>query len=252
MLKIGGHVGYRILTWIAPGWKRGSAPTSSAYAGRNKLTRLLGEDILAQLVGKDVLDFGCGEGSESVALAEAGARRVIGLDMRETVLHKARACAEARNMGDRCRFVSSFDEQVDAVISLDAFEHFADPTQVLATMHAQLRGGGRAYISFGPTWFHPLGGHLFSVFPWSHLIFSESALIRWRTDFKTDGATQFSEVEGGLNQMTIRRFEELITASKFELEMLRLIPIRRFRYVHCRQTREATTSVVQAVLKKRL
>jgi hypothetical protein len=57
-----------------------------------------------------------------------------------------------------------------------------------------------------------LGGHLFSVFPWAHLIFSEQALIRWRSDFKSDGATRFSEVAGGLNQMTIRRFERLIAA----------------------------------------
>jgi len=32
-------------------------------------------------------------------------------------------------------------------------------------------------------------------------------LIRWRSDFKTDGVTCFSDVAGGLDQITIRRFE---------------------------------------------
>ncbi len=37
---------------------------------------------------------------------------------------------------------------------------------------------GAVYASFGPTWYHPLGGHLFSVFPWAHPIFSEKEPIR--------------------------------------------------------------------------
>lgn len=74
-------------------------------------------------------------------------------------------------------------------------------------MSALLEPKGEVIASFGPTWYHPLGGHLFSVFPWAHLLFSEKALLRWRSDFKTDGATHFGEVAGGLNQMTVDRFE---------------------------------------------
>jgi len=83
---------------------------------------------------------------------------------------------------------------VDAIISLDGFEHFDDPGAVLQTMHDLLKPGGTVYASFGPTWYHPLGGHLFSVFPWAHLIFSEKALLRWRSDLRSDGATRFGEV----------------------------------------------------------
>ncbi len=70
-------------------------------------------------------------------------------------------------------------------------------------MASLLKPSGFALVEFGYTWFHPYGGHLFSVFPWAHLIFTEKSLIRWRSDFKTDGATRFQEVAGGLNQMTI-------------------------------------------------
>ncbi len=52
-------------------------------------------------------------------------------------------------------------------------------------MNTLLQPAGEVLVSFGPTWYHPLGGHLFSVFPWAHLIFSEKALIRWRSTFKT-------------------------------------------------------------------
>ncbi|GEM_PF-858911 len=35
---------------------------------------------------------------------------------------------------------------------------------------------------------------------WAQLIFTEKVSIRWRSDFKSDGAAQFHEGESGLNQ----------------------------------------------------
>lgn len=133
----------------------------------------------------------------------------------------------------------------DVVVSLDSFEHFARPEEVLGVMHGLLRPGGVVVTSFGPTWYHPLGGHLFSVFPWAHLIFSERALLRWRSDFKNDGATRFDEVAGGLNQMTMTRFDKLVARSPLKLESLELVPIRRIRPLHNRLTREFTTAIVR-------
>ena len=105
-----------------------------------------------------------------------------------------------------------------------------------------------ASISFGPPWFHPHGGHLFSVFPWAHLIFTENALIRWRSDFKTDGAKRFGEVEGGLNQMTVKRFKKIISASPFRFDRLDIVPIRRLRYPSNVITKEFFTSIVRCRL----
>jgi hypothetical protein len=107
-------------------------------------------------------------------------------------------------------------------------------------------------VSFGPTWLHPLGGHLFSVFPWAHLIFSEKALIRWRSTFKTDGATRFSEVAGGLNQMTIAKFEDLVANSPLQFAGFELVPIKKLRPFHNRLTREFTTAIVRCRLVKRI
>jgi SAM-dependent methyltransferase len=184
-------------------------------------------------------------------MARKGARRVIGIDIREDLLQTARQKALTAGVQDTCLFASSTSELADLVVSVDAFEHFADPAGILRIMNTLLQPAGEVLVSFGPTWYHPLGGHLFSVFPWAHLLFSEEALIRWRSTFKTDGATRFGEVAGGLNQMTIARFEELIAASAFTFAGLELVPIKKLRRLHNRFTREFTTAVVRGRLVKR-
>lgn len=225
--------------------------TGAAYAGKSKLRTLLGDRLLRGIEGKTVIDFGCGEGAEAVELARFGARQVIGVDIRRDALDRATALAAASGVADRCRFCLQPAEPADVIVSIDSFEHFGDPASILRSMHALLIPGGRVVTSFGPTWFHPYGGHLFSIFPWAHLLFSEKALIRWRSDIRSDGATRFSEVEGGLNQITIGRFERLVAASPFTLESIEAVPIRRLAPLHNPLTREFTTAIVRASLVKR-
>jgi SAM-dependent methyltransferase len=239
---------YRALRRIAP--REPTHMTGEAYRGRSKLEVLLGETLLDRLRGKVVLDFGCGSGECAVDLAQRGVAKIIGLDIRPAALAQARELARKAGCGDRCEFTASVPEAVDAVVSIDAFEHFQDPGAVLNEMHRILKPSGIVAASFGPTWYHPLGGHLFSFFPWSHLIFSEAALMRWRADLRDDGATRFGEVEGGLNQMTIRRFEGLVEASPFRIEVLEPVPIRKLRLLHNQVTREFTTAVVRCLLAK--
>jgi len=211
----------------------------------------MGDEFFSKIAGKVVIDFGCGEGAEAVEMAGRGAKRVIGIDIRENVLQTARKLAVSMDVQNTCLFVSSTNERADIVVSLDAFEHFADPGEILRIMDKLLQPAGEVLVSFGPTWYHPLGGHLFSVFPWAHLIFSETALIRWRSTFKTDGATRFGEVAGGLNQMTIARFEKLVADSPLKFDSLELVPITKLRRLQNRFTREFTTAIVRARLLKR-
>ena len=75
-------------------------------------------------------------------------------------------------------------------------------------------------------------------------------MLRWRNDIRSDGAKRFSEVEGGLNQMTIGRFERLVQASPFKLIHLETVPIRPLRRLHTRLTREWTTAIVRCVLER--
>ena len=237
---------FRILKKIAPGDPQAMA--GSAYEGKSKVGVYLSDGLLDLVRDKTVIDFGCGEGADSVDLARFGAKKVIGIDIRQSVLDKAKANAAAAGVGECCEFVTSTETKGDMIVSLDAFEHFGDPGAILDIMYGLLKPGGCVMACFGPTWYHPLGGHLFSVFPWAHLVFSEAALIRWRSTIRPDGATRFSEVSGGLNQMTIARFERLVSASKFEIEELVTVPVRPLRPVHSRLTREFTTALVRAKL----
>jgi|SRR5579859_3121 len=237
---------YRFLRRIYP--HEPGCLSGDVYKGRIKAKVVLGDTLFDQLRGKVVIDFGCGEGDDAISLAKNCARRVIGIDIRESVLERARQKARHRGAEEICHFCTHADEQADAIVSIDSFEHFADPAAILLTMAKLLKPGGSLYASFGPTWYHPLGGHLFSVFPWAHLFFSERALIRWRSNIRSDGATRFCEVDGGLNQMTIARFEKLVKQSPFVVDFLEAVPIRRLRLLHNRLTREFTTSFVRCKL----
>jgi SAM-dependent methyltransferase len=218
-------------------------------SGLSKLGVLFGKGIFDELRDKSVLDFGCGDGENCIELAERGVRRIVGLDIQESRLAQAREEAARRGVIHKCEFVDQCARRFDVVLSTDAFEHFADPAASLDRMQGLLSENGYILIEFGSTWYHPYGGHLFSVFPWAHLVFTECALIRWRSDFKTDGARRFGEVAGGLNQMTLRRWERLVRDSALEFKTYELVPIRAARVFHNRLTREFTTSFIRARLQ---
>jgi SAM-dependent methyltransferase len=241
MAILGGRLAYNILRRLT---KDGVSPhiDGSAYANKSKLEALFGPHIWEEFKGKTVVDFGCGFGEQALEIAQH-AHKVIGIDIREEVLEVARS-KEISN----AEFATQTSEKADIVFSLDGFEHFNDPAEILKIMSAILKPGGYALLGFGPTWYHPLGGHLFSIFPWAHLIFTEKSLIRWRSDFKTDGATSFQTVSGGLNQMTIRRFKKVVSESPLTLTSMELVPIKKLRSLANPLTQEFTTAFVRARL----
>lgn len=247
---IGGTAGYRLLRLINPGGLRDFC-NGNPYQSRSKMEALFGPKIWSEVEDKVVIDFGCGTGADAIEMAQRGAKKVIGVDIREPLLGEARVKADRAGVSSRCLFSTETTEKADVIFSIDAFEHFDDPGGVLRIMRGLVKDTGCIRIEFGPPWYHPLGGHLFSVFPWAHLIFTENALIRWRSDFKTDGATRFREVAGGLNQLTIRRFEKLVSESEFRFSSFEAVPIRRLRPISRPLTREFFTSVVRCSLVPR-
>jgi len=247
MAMIGGETGYRILKRISPIGVRGLM-NESTYLDKSKLATHWGPRIWDEISDKVVIDFGCGEGAEAIDMVRRGARRVIGVDIQERMIQVAQRRAIAEGVAERCAFALETTERADVITAIDSFEHFDDPPLILQRMSQLLKPMGCILAAFGPTWYHPLGGHLFSVFPWAHLIFSEKALIRWRSDFKADGATRFREVAGGLNQMTIRRFERIVEHSPFRLAEFDTVPIRRLKFLSNRLTREFTTAIVRCKL----
>ena len=100
-------------------------------------------------------------------------------------------------------------------------------------------------FGFGPTWLHPQGSHV-SPFPWAHLLFSQRAILRWRSLYWPGTPSTWEEL--GLNRMTIARFEKLAKRAGFSIHRLECVPIGRLRWAHCHWTREFTTTFVRGVL----
>lgn len=247
---LGGSMGVRILGAIAPDLPQRccSEPDSTDF----KIEAAFGGQLKDALAGKTVIDFGCGDGQQAVAMAAAVPDcRVIGLDIQQKHLDRSRQRAEQSGIQDRCVFAMDTEERADLIVSFDAFEHFSDPLSILSIMSSLLKPDGEVLVSFGPTWLHPYGGHLFSVFPWAHLLFTEEALIRWRARFRQDGARCFGEVEGGLNQMRIAEFERLVEASPLVIDWLETVPIRGLSFLRRRVLREFGSSLVRCRLLPR-
>jgi SAM-dependent methyltransferase len=236
-LKLGGRPGYFLL-------KAASVPPSpegnggaEEETGAAKLEADLGREVWKYVKDRTVVDFGCGFGHEAVAAALHGATRVYGLEINDDFIGAAQREAEMSSVADHCFFlhgerqakeVEALNGTVDTVFSLDAFEHFRDPGQILTHINKLLKPGGRLLVNFGPPWNHPYGAHAryFTRIPWVHLIFSEKTILKVRALYRDDGATRFEEVRGGLNRMTVGRFLSLIKAHDFEVELLQLRPVK--------------------------
>jgi len=81
-------------------WEQHYGEHDRVWSGRVNLR--LAEVVPALPVGR-ALDLGCGEGADSVWLAEHG-WEVVGVDISETALGRARAAAEERGVLDRIDF----------------------------------------------------------------------------------------------------------------------------------------------------
>ena len=246
---LGGELGYRLLRRlqkVSPG-----NDVTTAYDGRSKMEVFFGPEIWRELSDKTVLDFGCEAGVEAIDMAQHGVPRVIGLDIREEPLASARAAAKEAGVENACTFTTQTDEKVDVIVSLDAFEHFGDPLAMLGKMRRLLKDDGYILTCFGPTWYHPLGGHGFSIFPWAHLVFTESVLMRWYREDSGRPGQRFNEVAGGLNQLTVKQFEKIVAQSEFKFESIEAVPIRKLKPFANKLTREFTTAVVKCKLVPR-
>jgi 2-polyprenyl-3-methyl-5-hydroxy-6-metoxy-1,4-benzoquinol methylase len=99
--------------------------------------------------GVDVLDAASGEGYGAAILAQAGARRVVGVDRDpEAVLNaRERAGDLAEFMLGDLRSLPFQDAAFDVVTCFEAIEHVIDPDAVFDELRRVLRDDGRLLIS---------------------------------------------------------------------------------------------------------
>ncbi len=207
--------------------------------------------------GRQALDVGCSNGMEALALLAMGASKVTGIDIRIDpeksarllASHPFRGCELAVMDAEKMTFG---DETFDVAISCGSFEHFNEPYSVLKECKRVVKANGRICLTSG-VWSHPWGAHMnfFTRVPWVQFIFSESTIMNVRRCYRGDGAKRFCEVEGGLNRMGIRQFQDIVSELDLRIEYLRLVPVKGLSCLaRIPGINEFFTSLVIAVLRK--
>lgn len=195
---------------------------------------------LYQLIaGKTVLDLGCAFGDQAAAISRKYGCKVTGVDTDEGYLAEA-----IRRYGDECEFIRAVPpgRQWDVVVSINSMEHYPDPKRAIEDMLAAVKPGGKILITFGPLWWAPRGSHTnyFCRIPWLQLWFSERAIMIVRSRYRQDGAMRFEDCQGGLNRMSVRKFERLIDGYD---AAVRYVAVKRLQFLtHIPVLRELFTN----------
>ena len=104
------------------------------------------------IVGKTVLDIGCGPGHYSVTLAKNGAAEVFGIDFADEMISLASQNAQSAGMGNRCHFarkdflVDAIDNKYDYTVAMGFMDYMADPRQTIEKVLSVTKS--KAFFSF--------------------------------------------------------------------------------------------------------
>ena len=142
----------------------------------------------ADVIGRDLLDFGCGYGNLSFFLAKKGARRVVGIDLGPEAIESNRRRIPEVPLppGTSIEFVVGKidgiplpDQNFDTITAFDCLEHVMSPERVLKDWFRVLRPGGKVLIEWFP-FRGPWGPHMEALIPvpWAHVVFGERAMFR--------------------------------------------------------------------------
>jgi 2-polyprenyl-3-methyl-5-hydroxy-6-metoxy-1,4-benzoquinol methylase len=103
---------------------------------------------LVDVVGRRVLDVGCGAGALGAALKSSGAAYVAGVELNETAAQRAARRLDSVVTGDILSAALPFDHgSFDVIVFADVLEHTPNPEEVVQRALPYLRQGGQVIIS---------------------------------------------------------------------------------------------------------
>lgn len=129
---------------------------SSEFGPLHAITpfRLAWIEKQAPLQGKKVLDVGCGGGILAEAMAKAGAKEVLGIDLAEKSIRVAQMHGlESACSGLSYRVVSAealaeeMPHQFDVVTCMEMMEHVPDPAAIVGACARLIKPGGWVFFS---------------------------------------------------------------------------------------------------------
>jgi SAM-dependent methyltransferase len=199
-------------------------------------------------LGKDVLDFGCGDGALAVTLMDIGAKSVHGVDVDANGLARFAERLKAHKGPAPTYSLGGYstinlpDHSFDAIYCFDVLEHVMDYRAIIPEWLRVLRPGGSVYIWWQPYW-HPYGHHAedWLPIPWAHRFLNEdefrevcARIVDWPGfdaplwDRRSDGSVRnrFREPHNGgfLNRLTFREFESVCKNAGFTFAQRRFTP----------------------------
>ena len=197
------------------------------------------------VTGRDVLDFGCGDGQLSHYLMDKNPRSMTGVDLEADAIERASNSDRQGSMnflvGDKER-IPCGDSSMDTILAFDCMEHVMSPEKILCEWYRVLRPSGRCLIEWFP-FKGPWGPHMESLIPvpWAHYLFGERAMFQAaaeiydHADFvprhwdlqdngekKPNKWKQWStfEEQGYVNELDVKTFESLATKAGFQIARL--------------------------------
>jgi 2-polyprenyl-3-methyl-5-hydroxy-6-metoxy-1,4-benzoquinol methylase len=120
-----------------------SSPKGSSYYENAR------PDIVASLTPPlgAALDIGCGAGNVGAALRDAGATRVVGIEVVGEQAQAARTLLDHVIAAPVEQALDQLDERFDTILCLDVLEHLVDPSAVLRRLREVAMPGARLVIS---------------------------------------------------------------------------------------------------------
>lgn len=148
------RLGYSLVMWDAKHF--GYYPDKVANISEQKALELH-QDLIAQKLGlkKDqiILDAGCGRGVTACYIANKYNANIVGVDLLDFEIAKARGRSVQMGLTDKTRFeVMDFstlnfaDEYFDGIYTSETLSHAPDVAQVLKEFYRALKPGGRLVL----------------------------------------------------------------------------------------------------------
>ena len=230
-----------------------SVPTDSwfndqVFAGRKIISQLMDLAVIENdLVGKYVLEVGCGSGGILIPFQEIGAE-VVGIDFDDTYMEAGRK--RGLNLIDRSIYEFQTDNEFDLIILKDVLEHLPDLNLVLQKLKSLLSENGKIYIQV-PTFegleFLGYKNDYLRYFQNAHIVhFSEASL---RYIFAKNG---FDVLYSNVNGLAIFKRKTQSSEVLFDFEDERNNSLRRIVHVLNRRRIVGAKERIWKLLPKQL